>query len=189
MATINRVRVEWSGAAVIGGGLSTFYFDTPDTGWQSDLCDFFEGTRFVFPNLVTVTIPNTGDQINDATGEVVGTWTSGSQENWTGGATSQVHAAGVGARVVWNTLGRTNNRRVRGTTFMVPLSVECYDNAGTLSTNALAVLNDNAASFLTAIGPSFVIWTRPANGAEGGINSVTSRTVPDKVSWLRSRRV
>ena len=48
-------------------------------------------------------------------------------------------AAGVGARVVWETGAVRNGRRVRGSTFVVPIWSSAYETNGTLHT---ATIND-----------------------------------------------
>lgn len=188
MADLIRVRSIWTGSAVVGGGVSTFYLDSPAAGYVADVAAFWEGVKYNLPNTVTIQTPANGEVIDSETGDVVSGWSDGTTQTTTGAAISNVYAAGVGARVVWETNGRTNNRRVRGSTFVVPMSVDTYANDGTIAATSYAVLNDNAQSLVTNLGPSFVIWTRPNTEHGGAFSSVTARLVPDKVSWLRTRR-
>jgi hypothetical protein len=188
VATINRVRVVWSGSAVVGGGVSTFYFTGTGTGVNTMVKNFFTGIQSLFPTTVSFTIPATGEQLDSSTGDTTGSWTDGVQSTLVGTATVQNYAAGVGARVTWFTNGRTNNRRVRGTTFLVPISTANYDTDGTLNSTAFAVIRDNAASLVSAASNSLVIWTRPNEEHAGALNSVLSSAAPDKTSWLRTRK-
>src|SRR6185503_16737163 len=94
MAIVSRVRVAWSGGAVPGGGLSTFYFDTPSPGFQADVKDFFAALSSYVPSGVTWSIPNTGEEINTATGDIGATWTDGVSAVVTGSNPTTTYAAG-----------------------------------------------------------------------------------------------
>lgn len=188
MATLNRVRCVWGGPGVVGGGLSTHYLDTPVAGYIAEIAEFYEEVLKYAPPFVSVSIPNSGDQINSETGDIIGGWSEGSPSTKNGTSATATYAAGVGARIVWNTVGRTNNRLVRGSTFIVPLASSQYANDGTLDNTMRGDLQFRADTLLTALGPSFVIWSRPNGVAAGTVNSIVGSTAPDKVSWLRSRR-
>lgn len=167
--------------------MSTFY----GVGSGSDLADacfdYFDAIKTSFPSSLTWTIPTAGDTLDDNTGELNGAWTGGA-----GGTVSGTQggsfAAGVGARVVWETAGITNGRRVRGSTFLCPLIGGAYDTDGTLIAATRTSL-DNASSILTGGSTwTLVILTRLTPAHSGTSHDVVSSTVPDKVSWLRSRR-
>ena len=194
MTTLSRVKVEWGGSAVVGPGLSTFYFPETDmAGMPAALVNFFTAIRNFFPTTVTWTIPSTGDQIDDATGDLVGIWTASGGATVGGGAASVDWTPGVGARVVWNTLGITRGRRVHGTTFLCPLS-ETEVTAGTINGGTVTGITSAANALLTASGgmsifspPKAATPTKPA--AAGNSFTIQSATVPTKMTWLRSRRV
>lgn len=189
MSSLYRVRVTWNGSAVVGGGVSTFYFDTPATGYSAALVSFFTSLRPSFGASVVWEVPQTGDILESTTGDITGSWTDGTTTQITGQQTAPVYAAGVGCRILWNTLGRTNNRRVRGSTFLVPLAADRYDTLGTLDPGVVSVFKTAGDTLIAHDPGSLVIWTRPNASHAGSVNSVTSADVPDKVSWLRSRRV
>jgi len=188
MAIVSRVRVAWSGGAVPGGGLSTFYFDTPSPGFQADVKDFFAALSSYVPSGVTWSIPNTGEEINTATGDIGATWTDGVSAVVTGSNPTTTYAAGVGCRIAWDTLGRTNNRHVRGSTFIVPLTSAGYQADGTINEAVRTPFLAAASALLAAQVGSFGIWTRPTDEHAGAFNSVVGYNVPDKVSWLRTRK-
>jgi len=181
------VRVALGGTGQVGPGVSTFYFADAHTGFVADLTAFYEDLKDRFPQGMTVSVPNSGDLIDEATGTLTGTWTDGTAGAVTGTAVD-VFAQGVGARIVWNTSGVTNGRRVKGSTYLVPLVAGCYDTGGTLLTTPLGDFTTAAFNLWTAGGGNMVILTRPVEGAGGKSSVVTSSSVPDKVSWLRSRR-
>lgn len=172
---------------VIGGGVSTFYFEGAPTGVTAALEDLYSAWGSWLPTGGGVTIPNTGDTLDSGSGVLNGIWTDGTATG-AGFSGSPEHAAGVGARVTWTTDGITNGRRVRGTTFIVPLIRSAYDTDGTLTDGAKNALQDAADTFFGAVGDIMRIWSRPVGGSGGSLSGVTGAIVPDTVSWLRSRR-
>jgi len=187
MALLNRVRVEWNGLGSGGTGVNTFYFVAGASGFVADLIDFYTGLQPYIPAGVGIGILNAGDVINDATGALAGTWTDGTTAG-VGGGGSNLHPGGVGVRIRWNTGGLTHGRRVRGSTFIVPISSGSFDSDGTIKPADLAVMESTAQDLVTARGGDMVILTRAVGGAGGASHVVLSATVPDQVSWLRSRR-
>jgi len=171
----------------VGAGLSTFFFTEAHTGFVSDLHDFFTAIRTAFPPGITWVIAGSGDTIDVDTGELDGTWAETSDATQTSAATG-VFALGVGARVTWRTSGIRNGRRVQGSTFLVPLAALAYQSDGTIATDPLAVLNGAADALVTASTTNMVIYSRPVDALPGQANTVFASSVPDHVSWLRSRR-
>lgn len=94
---------------------------------------------------------------------------------------------GVGARIRWNTGGIFRGRRVRGTTFFTSLSNVELATDGTPSTSVVNTFQ-TAANVLIANVPELAVWSRPVVGGDGETNLVTDASVPDTLSWLRSRR-
>jgi len=187
MAAIVRVRCVWSGAAVTGGGLSTFYFANAASGFVADLTTFWNAVKGWLPTVATVTVPNNGDLIDDVTGELAGSWSEGSTTA-VGGTGAGQYAQGVGARIVWQTSGVTNGRRVRGSTFIAPVLAGQFEGASGITSGMQSSLDSAADALVTAQSGDFLIWTRPRPGVAGKSNVVTGASVPDAVSWLRSRR-
>ncbi len=97
------------------------------------------------------------------------------------------HAKGVGCRVVWDTAGITGTRRVRGSTYLVPLCVNQYDPSGTILDAAWLAFATAADVFRTAVG-DLVVLTKKTDEHSGTSHPVTGVRVPDRVSWLTSRR-
>lgn len=185
---MKRHRVSWSGTPVTGPGLSTFY-EAPSSavGGADDIQAFFEAIKAYVPTGVQWTIPSNGDLIESTTGALAGSWS----DPGTGGTVTATglgqFANGVGTRIVWNTDGLFHDRRVKGSTFIVPLVVSAYEGAGNITSGALAALQA-AADGLVAAMPDMKIWSNPRGGVDGEVSQVLSATVPDRVSWLRSRR-
>jgi hypothetical protein len=187
MPTIDRVRVTWSGSPVTGPGLSTFYFNggTADPAAISAL--FTAAAPYVAAG-VGWNIPGAGDQLDVATGALTGSWSAagGSLVASSGNAE---HAQGVGCRIKWATNGIVGGRRVTGSTFIVPLHRLMYDTDGTLAAGVVSVLTTAALAYVSAVTPDGVIWSRPTDTRAGTAHALTYASLPDAVSWLRSRRV
>lgn len=188
MADFARLRVSLTGNPVTGPSVMTFYNSEPgNVGFADAVETFLTSCVGQFPFNLQFTVPSNGDILESTTGALIGAWT----DPGTGGVVSTSGAAnwtqGVGGRVVWNTSGIFNGRRVRGSTFMVPLWSGAYEGAGGLVSGTISTFQ-TAANALVAAWPELCIWSRPTTGTNGEINLVTSATVPDAVSWLRSRR-
>ena len=188
MAIMKRYRVTWSGAPVVGPSVSTFY-ESPESGvgGADDLETFFGAIADRIALGVQILVPSSGDLVESTTGDLVGTWSdpgTGGTVNSTG---NSGFTNGVGARIVWNTGGLFNGRRVRGSTFIVPLGIDAYEGAGNITSTMITDLQA-AADALVATTAPFGVWSRPTAANNGEFNEWTSARVPDAVSWLRSRR-
>lgn len=183
-----RVRAVLSGAGLPGGGVSTFYFADGGSGVLAAVRAFYSGVSSSMPTGVLISFPGTGDVIDDANGQIQSSWSETPPSNVNGSAGGG-WAAGVGARVVWNTNARRNGRLTRGTTFIVPLGAGAYDNDGTLTATAYSNLFTAGNNLVLAAGNELRVWSRPSPGAaNGGSTTVFDASIPDKVSWLTSRR-
>lgn len=189
MANIKRVRCTWTGAGVTGPGVSTFFFTATASGFPADLQTLFQALKVVIPTTVTISVPNTGDILDETNGTLQGVWTD-SGGSTTTGTNSGAFAGGVGMRLRWITGGIHNDRRVIGTTFVSPIAGGSFDTDGTPLTSTVTALQTAASAFVSASTPDFVIWSKPASeaAADGESNAVLAALVPDAASWLRSRR-
>lgn len=187
MTTVAKVRALWSGPTVVGGGVSTFYTLGAGADLADDLKTYFNAIKSSFPSGTTWNVDTEGVTLDDNTGDVNGTWTGG-----TGGAITSVtgseYAAGVGCRVVWRTAGITGGRLVRGSTYLVPLTANQYDPSGTILNAAVIAFQAASQALVTAQAGALVILTRVTPEHSGTSHEITSADVPDKVSWLRTRR-
>lgn len=185
---MQRVQAVWSGNGVVGGGVSTFFAEADGTQQLVvAINELFSAVEPLLPSGCTVTVPSGGDLIDEATGDLTGTWGTSTSTQHVGTGTD-VWAAGVGARVVWETGTVRNGRRVRGSTFIVPLTSIAYANDGTLGINGLGFLQDGVTAFMTQVADGGRVWSRPTPTSAGASVPITAGRVPDKVSWLRSRR-
>lgn len=186
---IQRLRVEWQGSAIDGAGVTTLFGEADGTTALYAAFNQLLGQVDSFlAGALTITVPQSGDVLDEATGALIGTWGSGAAQvhNISSGS---VFARGVGARITWDTNAIHAGRRVRGSTFLVPLKNTAYDAQGDLSTVALTAIQDGIDAYMIAMGGRARVWSRPAPGRPGIASVVTGGSAPDKISWLRSRRV
>lgn len=185
MTTIDRVRIEWSMPA--GGlGLTTLY-GVDGVDLVNDFTAFVNAVKPRIPIGVTLSSPGDGDQIDDVTGELVGSW-SGSTGFSIAGTGTGSWAAGVGLFVRWTTAGIFRGRRVKGRTFMCPLNSFSFDTVGTLDSNARTEFQTAAANLISSHPGNLLVWSRPVDATPGESNAVVGSSVDDRVTSLRSRR-
>lgn len=196
VATLNRMRVTWSGSLTVGPGVSTFYFLSSGTGLPAAVLGFYNAIKGNFSSGVSWTVPNGGDQIDSATGALVGAWTQSGGGTATGTAASGSTTEGVGVRVVWLTSGiRTtpgppaHTYRVRGSTFLTSLNTGAYAVDGLVGVATAAAIK-TAAQALIAAAPSMEVWSRPTSpgAGNGAANGVTDADCPRAIAWLRTRK-
>lgn len=189
MTSLHRVVIQWQGPMVKGAAVSVLHYSASEGGSPpvAALVSAFTAVKNYFPLGMSWTIPGSGDTIDDTTGELTAVWTA------TGGATvaaagSGNCAAGVGACIGWSTGGIVNGRKLRGRTFLVPLTYGAYDGDGTIEATTLGNLR-TFANAVQASGP-LAVWHRPtsATATDGNSYGVIANKVNDKVAILTSRR-
>lgn len=106
------------------------------------------------------------------------------------GSSSASYAGGSGAVVNWVTGAFHLGRKVRGRTFLVPMTSVAFDVDGTLTATAQTAIQGAAQTFATSSPTPVIFSQKPASG--GGVSSLTAvvsgATVPDRSAILRSRR-
>lgn len=185
MADLRRVPVAWT-TGVGGAGVSIFYTATADDV-TTELGTFFNAIKDLFPPVVTWSIPAAGDEIDDDSGALTGSWSGGTAATIT--ATNNTnYVAGTGAYVRWLTGGLRNSRKFQGRLFLCPLVTSKFDSTGTIDNTALSTIQ-TAANTLVSAG-KLQLFGRPIPPATtGGVSGqITAAVVPDKVTSLRTRR-
>ncbi len=195
MVDISRVRVAVGGAAITGPGVSTFYTSGSGASLQAALKTFYTSISNVFPTSLNFSFPSGGETIDSETGEFVSAWSGATASTVVGTATVAGFIAGTGARIVWATNGVTNGRRVRGSTFLVPLGASMFGLDGNIQSAIVTDLETKINTFRTSVSPGFGIWRRPLpespehpSGVAGGFNSVTGSSLSPRTTWLITRR-
>ena len=187
MAEIARLRVGLEGPGVVGPGVMTFYHRAGGSGLPTAVGTFLTSLVGLFPDDLTLQVPNAGDLIEASTGALTGVWASGAPSTITGTQTA-VFQLGSGIRIKWTTGGIVNRRRVRGSTFLVPASSGAFTTTGRVTSATISAVTAAAALLLTNAGGDLVIWSRPTTTRVGTIHPILLPVVPDVPTALRSRR-
>jgi len=184
--TLNRVRVALTG---VGGlpGVATHYFDSTTVDMAA-LRTFWTAPAAVMPTGMVITIPNSGDQFNEATGLITGTWSGPAQATiaTSGGAGS--YAAASGAMIRWTPNGIVDGRRPIGKTYLIPMVSSNFSSAGTISGALVTTLSTAATTLLGAYGGSMKLWHRPNSKGAGLQFTLIAGACSNKQVVLRSRR-
>lgn len=198
MALLGRVTIDWTG--FIGApGYTNFHF-APAAGAAFTQAEANAAAAKVdtwlnawtagLPGTVTVQVRPTVEVFDDATGTLLSFLSVTTEAPQVGGGAGN-YAAGSGAVLNWYTGGIRNGRRVRGRTFMVPLTSAVFQSDGTLATASLTSWRAATATMIANTDAAkLAVWSRPsAPGAGDGISyDVTAYTLPDKCAILTSRR-
>lgn len=190
---MHRVTAVWSGFPG-GPGYSNFFFASGG-GLISDAQSSVDRVKDAFGELLTsladgvsISLENEVAVVNSDTGEV-SDYIDVDGGFAAAGSSGGGYPGPVGAVVNWRTGDVRFGRRIRGRTFLVPLSGNAYDDDGTLSNSARGQVQDFAAVMTSFdFDSEFGVWSRPRDGSGGVFASVTGYNVPDLAAVLRSRR-
>lgn len=186
---LSRVQIALGGPDLTGAGVMTLYFDatTQAVPNVAAIKSALSAAAIIFPTALQFTVPNSGDIIHAADGLLVGSWT-GSGGGTVGGGGGGSAPQGVGACIGWSTDAIVKGRRLRGRTFLVPMSQGVFDGNG-LPTGQVTSSGTTLANALIASGP-LTIWHRPTTkgGTDGSGGHVTSARVRQHGAFLGSRR-
>lgn len=185
MTTIERCRAIWTGFSG-APGVTTWYTDDA-INMLPVMRTFFNANAGNLPNAVTVSFEPFGSRIDDATGALVGNWTTTPTPAVVAGGGGTLYQAPVGLVVNWLTSTVVGSRFLRGKTFLVPGIGGTGVTDGTPAAGNLTNLQAAAAAVIAAT-PNLLIWHRPVNNVGGSSATVTAASVPDKYVVLRSRR-
>lgn len=210
MASIGRVKIEWSGFQG-GPGLTVLHFGTADlaTFGQTEANDAVaKADAFIQALKAHIPYQATLRTLADVEALEVGTGALQSIYSTTPAATAtstqslgQKYTAASGAVITWKTNHVKNRRRMRGRTFLVPLGISVVENNGTLDPAFITGMNTAATALRnTGAVTRLYVYARPKkdidlpeplpdytfSGGEAG--EVIGHAIPDKAAVLRSRR-
>jgi len=187
MTAISRIRVSFTGSAVIGPSSTSFWTEGQPLDVQNKVKDLWQQWCQRMPPSCIITVHNTGETYELETGLFTEFWSAGTSLVLPG--TGQpTYTKGVGVRCVWETAGVTGSRRVRGSTFVVPVSTGVWSADGDIETAVRTHMQTAADAYVVATATTNAIWSRPIPGRPGHASRILSAIVPDKVATLRSRR-
>lgn len=202
--SLMRVKVRWT---IPGAGTSYSVFHFGDDG-DSDISSvdansaatkcatFFTAIRSCFPQAVKWDVMQDVEHINVTTGDLENVVNINPIAQITGQVgTTIAWAAPAGACITWTTNGirqvASKPRRVRGRTFLVPLSSQVFATDGTINDLDLGTLKTAANNLASSgSGAPLVVYGRPGVGdtPPGQVFVVTGSRITDQVAILRSRR-
>lgn len=185
MTAIRKVIVHWNNTPA-ANAVNVWYALDSGGNFIADLRTWYNSFGSYIPSGVTITIPNTGEVLDDATSAVLGAWSETATTTVTGTA-GGAYASGTGACFVWNTHVYLTRRQLRGKTFMVPLA-GMVDTDGSLSTGFVNAVTTSTNTLFGAVGDSLAVWHRPVGFEGGTARLMVDWTLHDRPAFLNSRR-
>lgn len=189
MALIDQCVVKWTGFSG-APGFSVFYA-TPGGDFSNKLQTFFTSIANKLPPVVKINVPTSGFTLEDSTGTATDTWTSTPTHATITGSGDAPYVAAAGVCVNWITPDlNPKGHRVKGRTFLVPVSQSNYDADGTIHPLPLGQWLTASQQLVDDGLGHFVIWHRPSGpgASDGSSHPVEQRVVNDRFAVLTSRR-
>jgi hypothetical protein len=158
---------------------------------------FWDDIKAYLPNELSLTVSPVVDQYNEVNGELTHTITAATPPTVVLGTSTAGYLGGAGGKVQWNTANIVNGRRVRGSTYIVPIAAGAMDTDGTIVTLAVTTINTAASTMISTLQTADlfpVVWSRPLKDEDGNItrdgarNTITTGTMVEKSAILRGRR-
>lgn len=202
MAIIGIVRTEWSGTSG-GPGLSQMAVmgaaggDWNPSGAQTAVNAvraFWQAHAADLPDELRLTVSPVVDTYDRVTGDLFSSTVAGTAPAVVVGTSTAGYAGGAGLKVTWNTNQIRNGRRVRGSTFIVPISAAVFTAVGTIGTVRINGTNTAAATLISQLnagGTPLAVWSRPRTGINaraGYATEVVTGSSSTKTAILRGRR-
>ena len=194
MATFYRMRARVTSLGVTA--LFTYYWDstggTPAaiaTEAGARVRAFWASFAARIPNTATVVTDGFGDEVDEATGQIVGAFAGAAPANLNGTGAGDLLPNQTQGLLRYTTGSIINGRRVVGRQF-IPFAQET-DNTGGLPVGAYTSALQTAANLLgtTVVTPiAQRVWHRPGPSGAGLSVVVTGRTPASSWAVLRSRR-
>lgn len=194
MAQMQKLVCAWSG--LTGGPAYSVFYARPGGGMQPFFKTFWTAIAGLIPSALSVTVPNSGDTVEESNGELQGVWTNGTSQT-IAGTSSSAFAPQVGGLIQWRTGQMRRGHRIQGHTFVVPIGGANFTAAGILVTTAQSTLASAANTLWSSGGGSMLVWHRPLmnytpNPPEqllpGEGIPINASNVPFKIATLNSRR-
>ena len=185
--TLQRRRIHLTGFAG-GPGVNTLFLQEGAAA-NTALRAFYDSLKAYFPSTLTVSFDNSGDEVDEASGALTGTWSDVAASPVVG-TSAAIYAAQSGCVVEWLTADVAAHRRIVGKTFLVPLVSTAFSTTGNLGSTFYTLVTASALTLVTALVPpnGLKVWHRPVAGVGGRAVAVTTYRVPNLAATLRSRR-
>lgn len=183
---LNRVRCTFTGVTGLPG-VATFHVGSGVTD-MTPIRTFWNAIAGVFPNALIIGTPNSGDTINEATGQITGAWTGPVQTSVIGTGGVGSFSPTIGPMVRWITPQVVDGRRPIGKTFLVPSSTSIIATSGTFTSAIVTTIANAAVALVVALAGELKTWHRPNTKGPGVACTITGASVTGKHMVLRSRR-
>jgi hypothetical protein len=187
MTSLHRIKITWTGMPG-GPGVTQLY--APDaTTVTAALGTWIDAWKYLVPDNTTLTVPSEGDIIDTATGVITGSWAGSAPTTHVGTGSSGSYVAASGACITWTTGVVVRGRRLKGRTFLVPLSALAYQGSGLIGTAQTAIQNATN-TLLASAGSDLNVWSRPTakGAADGAFGMIEAAVVKNRQAILSSRR-
>lgn len=190
-----QIKTTWTGGPS-APGLTLFNVENSGVGdFDAALAavqSFWTTVSSPIPDEYKLQVDQTAFSYNEADGSIQGLQTGTNPLAQISGQGPGSYSHGTGTRIDWATSAIARRRRVRGRTFIVPLTHASFGPDGYLTAATVTYLEDAAYALLSALetaGLPLVVWSRPTTEYPlGEINPVIDANVPTKVAVLRGRR-
>lgn len=173
------VRMKFTGALTVAEANSAA------ANWRT----FLNSILTVMPSGSSITIDSTVGQYDDL-GQQTGEVTLSVIPASITGSSANAYAGGAGAVINWVTNAFHMGRKVRGRTFLVPLTSAAFQNDGTLDATRQTAIQSAGLVFATSTPQPIISSVKTgAGGVTSGFTAnIVGATVPDRSAVLRSRR-
>lgn len=190
MGEVGKVQVVWTGFVGAPAYSSHYFYGDPLStstaqDYVSAVSTFWNSIVGGMPSTAHFSVTPDVQILDEASGHLVRVETT-TPPTQTATGNNGPYAAGVGCSVIWNTAIVHRGKRLRGRSFIIPLSGGSYDGNGNIL-DTLVTAYRTAAGILAAQA-GFGVYGRPVSGAGGVWSQATGGTMKDQVSWLTTRR-
>jgi len=184
--TLREINTQW----VLPGGNATtvMWFDnaTAVATQRTAIHALFTSLKTLQATTTSYTIDTAGREVDEATGQLVNSWSEGSSKTGTGTGGANQLADATQILVQWRTSTIAGSRFVRGRTFLPGISTVQLNNGNVLAAAQTAVVT--AGNTFAGSGAGFVIYRRPVSGSGGLGATVSSATCWSEFAVMRKRR-
>lgn len=199
------VRTEWSGTSGGPGLTQMAVLGAAGGDWNPNGAQaavnavraFWAGITAHLPDELRLLVSPVVDTYDRATGDLFSSHTAATAPATVAGTSTAGYAGGAGVKVTWNTNQIRDGRRVRGSTFIVPIAGSVWTANGNIGTVAATAINNAATQLINDLNTGSTplgIWSRPREATEtrearaGFATEVVSGNVGNKSAILRGRR-
>ncbi|HEY4599626.1 hypothetical protein [Corynebacterium sp.] len=191
---IIKVATRWTGFAGAPGYTNFFFGSDGESADQvsaavTAVSTFWNAIKTNIPNTVQLTVSPEVEALDERTGALGTVLTAQVPPAPIAGGATGTYTAAQGLVIHWFTGGVRRGRRVRGRTFVVPLSTNALSSGGIINSAYQTTVQNAAQAMVDNALANLVVWARPTRGAnDGEKHEVTSARVPSLQAVLRTRR-